>query len=701
MKQFIGKVLGNIEWIITGLFFIFLPVIYSKKVLDPALYTRYFALSIWVLVISVVFIYKTLVGKFSFYLSKTDKWVFGAGLLFVLVNVVSAFGSVNYAEALFKTFKEFTFFIAFFYLYQMLRNNANGKNFIIKSVIIMAAVFLAIGIAQLLKADFTQFKSATSHYGYYLRQAIDGVKSTLASWNQFAYYLLLSLPFTIYGVIFYKMVWRWLSAVVGILSLGFIGLLASKGGWGGTALFVIVAVFILYLYLFYRYPKETNKIIPVWLKVALIVAPVVFVIGGGVLVKKADIQLVKVAVDKVQQVLSPELCLSDMYNVDNPTSGQTRTLVWAHTIQMAREHPVFGVGPGQWRISYAQYGLDGFEEDIRNGVKHFQRTHNDFLWILGETGFVGLFLYLFIYILVLVVAFRNTYKNKDLQNRILNLLIFSILIAFILPLFISFPRERVSLHLMLLLIMALALVTRANKNEMHDGNKKGKVIIIGSMIVVIGLGIFNLIIGKDMLDGDKASRAITYAGMKKNFQLMYRAANSLEGSYYTLDSFGTPIPYYKGVALSSLKKIEAAKVEFEKAYKLHPYCLPVIGNLATSYDKTGERAKAIELYKKSLKISPRFKESLVNMAIIEYNQNNLEAALNYIVQVPYGKKAPEQFDKVFKNICKRRAINLASKSDIDKLKAWLGDENKIKDTFVKFQKEKGDFDKILLQEIGK
>ena len=143
MKQFIEKYLGKVEWLITALFFVIIPVVFYKKQLDPVLYTRYLALSIWIFILTTVLLYKAYKGKFVFYFSRIDKLFFASGVLFVIVNIISSFGAINHYEAVFKTFKEFSFFITLFYLYQMLRNETWGKDLIIKSVIVMTLLFFS------------------------------------------------------------------------------------------------------------------------------------------------------------------------------------------------------------------------------------------------------------------------------------------------------------------------------------------------------------------------------------------------------------------------------------------------------------------------------------------------------------------------------------------------------------------------------
>ena len=695
------KYFGNIEWVLTGLFFIIIPIVYYTKQLDPVLYTRYLALSIWILLISAVLMIKTYRNNFSFYFSRIDKIFFSFSVLFLVVNIISSFGAINYYEAVYKTFKEFALLITLFYLYQMLRNSILGKDIIIRSVIIMTSIFIGIAISQLLDSDFTKFLAATQDYGYYFRQAIWNVKSTLANWNPFAYFLFLSLPFSIYGSLLYKKAWRIFSILVTVLSFAFIGILVSKGGWIATILFVGICFFLMYLYMFFRYSKESGKRLIPWIKTTLVIAPILIMFTGILVVNKTDTKIVKMVSEKFNQLINPDNALNYMYSLDKPTSAQTRTLVWANTIEMVRDNPILGVGPGQWRIEYAKYGIDGFEYGIRNGTKHFQRTHNDFLWIMGETGITGFLFYLLMYVLVLVVAFKNMYFEKNLNIRVLNMLIFSTLIAYLMVLFISFTRERISHNLLYLLLMALVLVSDKSKTEAKYTYEKHRNVLIGAFIAVFVLGSFNVKLAIDMVKGEKAAREIKIGMMRKNNAVVLRAVRSIHDSYYTMDAFATPIPFYKASVLSMKKNIKEAKKEFQKAYNLHPYNLQVLNNFGTSYDLTGSRDSALIYYQKALDISPRYKEALINKAIVNYNLNKFDVSLECLAKMSFGEKNPAKFEKAVIATCRKKAILLGNRVDSEKLKEWFYNENKIKATFVKYQKEKGNFDKILLEQVGK
>ncbi|MBI9066129.1 MAG: O-antigen ligase family protein [Salinivirgaceae bacterium] len=695
-------IITSLEWFVISCFLISLPFVYTTKLIDAVLRSRFLDLSIVLLVLTGILVYKFYKRKFTFYFSKVDILVFGALALFLVVNIISGFsGVINQKEAIVQIFREITLALMFFYFYQFLRNKPKGKDVVIKAVLVMTFFYLLIGFIQLSKADFTQFIEADKYYGYYLRQSISHVKSTLASINLYASFLYLSLAFSTYGVIAFKKFWRIFSVILIVGAIFFIFLLASKASWGALGIFVISVSILIYFYLFSIRPKETGRPLSVWLSTTLLLIPFLTITAGVYVVEKTDIQIVNVVIDKVQQVLKPELCLNNIYNSDNPTTTQTRTLVWGNTLQMAKDNPLLGVGPGQWRIEYAKYGIDGFEHNIRNGTTTFQRTHNDFFWIMGETGFTGLILYLLIYITILFTAFKSFINNSDLKVRLAQGVFFSILLGFILILFVSFPRERITHNVIYLLIFALVLFLSDAKNLKLYAVKSNLYVLLISIALIVISG-FNIKIAKNVFDGEVAARTIRSALVRKNFHVVMRAAKSVDNSYYTLDNFTGPMAYYKGVAYSNTTKdMKQAQKSFTEAYELHPYHLPTLNNLATSCELLGQKEKAIEIYNKALAISPRYKEALINKSIVLFNLNKFDEALQTILQIPFYEKNPEKFELTVVTICRKKSTFLLNRVDVDKLKVWFQDENKIKATFVKIQKGNLDFNKTILEEFGK
>ena len=94
-------------------------------------------------------------------------------------------------------------------------------------------------------------------------------------------------------------------------------------------------------------------------------------------------------------------------NTTTDASNLGRFDVWISSINMFKDHPVTGVGIGQWRTIYeASYRLPTENQ-------HLYHAHNNFIQLLGEVGFLGLLGVLIFYGSIVVDNFVVWFKNRD------------------------------------------------------------------------------------------------------------------------------------------------------------------------------------------------------------------------------------------------------------------------------------------------
>ena len=94
-------------------------------------------------------------------------------------------------------------------------------------------------------------------------------------------------------------------------------------------------------------------------------------------------------------------------NTTTDGSNLGRFDVWTSSINMFKDHPVTGVGIGQWRTIYeASYRLPTENQ-------HLYHAHNNFIQLLGEVGLLGLLGVLIFYGSIVVDNFVVWFKNRD------------------------------------------------------------------------------------------------------------------------------------------------------------------------------------------------------------------------------------------------------------------------------------------------
>lgn len=111
---------------------------------------------------------------------------------------------------------------------------------------------------------------------------------------------------------------------------------------------------------------------------------------------------------------------------DDATS-QSRLVYWQRGLEMAREHPVLGVGYGNWIPAYKdRYYVEGdtLNRFDSRGVVKIELAHNSFVEVLSQLGYSGLiiFVWLLLSIFVVNVQTRRLIRRIGPRGRFLELM---------------------------------------------------------------------------------------------------------------------------------------------------------------------------------------------------------------------------------------------------------------------------------------
>jgi len=280
-------------------------------------------------------------------------------LTFCLVSLLSLIGAVNGFEALPVLMHRGAGVILCFLLIRCLRGpDALPRLFFAASV--GCCLISSIGIAQ-------------AHLGLeWIPQAAPPA-STFANRNMAAHFVALCLP-SMLGLIV-------VSRHAGVRALGWCSLLVSM------------------LYLF------STRSLAAWICVLVVISG--FVVGSFVLREQRSSRQTRSVL--IVALLLLGLGLVGLFAARADPSGDTtsqRLIYWKNTLAMARDHPLLGVGPGNFPLQYPRYHRS-VEIDWTFDEEHqLQRAHNDHLQMFAEQGLVGLIAWLWIF----GVALHMTWK---------------------------------------------------------------------------------------------------------------------------------------------------------------------------------------------------------------------------------------------------------------------------------------------------
>ena len=327
-------------------------------------------------------------------------------------------------------------------------------------------------------------------------------------------------------------------------------------------------------------------------------------------------------------------------------SATARYKLYKSTLQLMAEHPILGVGPGNWKIDVWKYELyfDSW------GDSFAQRPHNDFLWVFAEGGvFAGLS-----YILIFLILLRDSYllhKNRKEEDGIIYSLLFATVMGYGFISLVDFPMERFSHNIIFFVLAAIIIASRLKQ----QGLSKEKLPMWVSYLFLL-ITCFAIYVSSIRYQGEiHAANAIHYKS-KGNWNYVIKAIDkAYNPTYYEMENTSTPLLWYRGVAYFNQQRYELALKDFKAAFEVNPYHVHVLNNLATSYEMMGNHKKAKEYYNKVFDVCPTFKETRVNLAAILYNEKKYVEALDVILQSKLEafskrKKNNDNYDLYLKTI---------------------------------------------------
>ncbi len=106
-------------------------------------------------------------------------------------------------------------------------------------------------------------------------------------------------------------------------------------------------------------------------------------------------------------------------NISTDASNLERINRWASAIEMWKEKPIFGFGPGTYMFEYAPYQLSINQTIISTNFGDVGNAHSEYLGPLAETGLIGLILILTLFGMSFYFGFDAYFISTKPDHKIL------------------------------------------------------------------------------------------------------------------------------------------------------------------------------------------------------------------------------------------------------------------------------------------
>ncbi|MEP7167809.1 MAG: O-antigen ligase family protein [Bacteroidota bacterium] len=650
---------------------------YSDGLLDPELGLRFLCTSLIVFSFFLYFLLRR--NKISLpAINQTLTFVFAAYIFFSGISLIVATIKGGSFYELIRLIIFLFFYLCFVIL---LQKKEEALPVIIKNINISILVFSAIGLYQLypLLVNFIEKGKAIE-----LKLSL---ASSLGNKNFYSETLLMALPFIVYGITIFKKAWRGISIFNFIFILITIVYLQTVSVWLGLS----ISIFLMGI--FYRKRLfESRKT-----KAGFVITFVCVVIVTGIIVyskpaffnsftSKFNIAL--------KYIHDPEAM--ENYSLENNNSTYERIILWRNSFKMIKEHPLLGVGLGEWKIYFPKYGM-GRAPYMNSGFIRFEKPHNDFLLACCETGIPGLISYLTLFFISFrcckkIISAKQTEKDKLLMR-----LMAAGLTGFLTISFFGYPNQRPFTMIFLMLVLAV-VQSEYLKLVPAKGNANAKNFYNILFICGILISAYALNIGTKRMKAEMHLSNALRAQKYKNWGIMIRETTLAESSFFPMDYTGTPIYWYRGFANFYAGNQNEAFVNFQKAEKVNPYHINVLNDLGTNYDLQGQSETAKLYYLKTINISPLYANALLNLSVIYYNTGNIDSAY-MLISHPFLANS-QNYSKDLDAILHAKALKIVQQVSDSAARASLSekinDEKWLLSIHKESQKENTKLENLLL-----
>lgn len=563
-------------------------VIYSPFVLDYTLTPRLISLSV-VLILCVYLVFKErMINRMKIDIISVSY------ISYVLFSCLSGFWANTPTESIFENAKLVVALAVFLFAYYLFKSDKEHALELLAKICVII-VLVECGLVSFQLSKLTVFS----------KDALYSVYGANSHKNLVSSFLYITLFFQMIGFFKLKKIWKWLTMLTIVLSLGMIVVIQTKAVW--IALVVSCLLFVL-LWLYYKRIKF--KINIKWSMVTAIVLINIFFIflQPKIIQKGLDFNQSQSQNDKA----------GSKKELDNE-----RLQLWDKTYQMIHAQPFIGVGAGNWQIHFPDATLKGMyrAEDLNFT---FQRPHNDLLWIIAETGFIGLNLFL-LFVVSLLLFLTNILKLVNERNKVIEVILtFVTIVGFFTAAFFDFPKERIEHLIWINLVFAFAyhLIKEHTDLKALFEYKVSGLYFTGLQLILLTA----VVIGIYRYKGEYYTRQMYDQKKQNNNAGVIREAKKAANFTYSIDPTSLPIKWYTGNSFALIGNFMQAKTDLLDAYRLNPYNRNVINDLASAYVNTNQPDSAKYYYLEACRISPRFDDPKLNLAAIYFNQKQFEKA---------------------------------------------------------------------------
>jgi len=531
---------------------------------------------------------------------------------YLLVTVGSLSVAVNVSAGFTDVFRTLATFLTLCLFCLLLPTVPRWREHLLRVVVVAGLLAVAVGGYEIV----TRLGP-----GLHGRRAMEQITGLMSSVNLYAGMLCLLLPWCAGGVAILRGAWRGLAAVATVGLAAMILLLQSRAAWlavlAGTA--AVLATVLVDPARFGLSLRARNRLGAACL--AGIVA-----LAAGIATAPAGNQFAQRFRSIFVEPVGPGAL---------PREGG-RLMIWGITTRMIADHPLTGVGAGNFTIRLHEY-FDDDDLDFSNVHTNWVQPHNDFLWVFVEKGLLGIAVFVGCFGAA-IAAIRTILGGDTVQiDRRLALVSLAGLASYATLSCFDFPLERINHQVSLALLLAVPTVLAHGIRTAGVGlprqvaSPAARLAIAAPILAALALGIAYSLAA---LQQEKDVIVARNAWRQGRWEEMLAAARRARTPWKTLDPLVSPVAFLEGFAQVQLGRVAEGIECLEQARADNPNRMYVVNNLGILYASTGRFDEAIECFSLAANRYSHRIEPFNNLAICLMETGRPAEAAELLEQIP-------------------------------------------------------------------
>lgn len=529
----------------------------------------------------------------------------GAAAAYLAACIVSLVSALNVTAGLTDVFRTLAAFLVLCTCCLVLPWDERWRERVLQVAILATAVSAAIGWGEVI---------GKLGVGLHERRAFEAVTGLMSNVNLFAGFLALLLPPSLCGAVVLPTPWRVAGGLAAAAALGLVVALQSRAAWLAVGAAAAVGAFLLL--------ADRRRLgVPPRARRAIQAGCVC-----GALALLAAVALT--GSDSAVGRWLDRLLVNRPHQVPGAGAGG-RTLVWQAACRMIADHPLAGVGAGNFTIRLHEYqaaDLDFSTLPTDNWVQ----PHNDYLWVFAEKGLPGIVTFAAVLAVAFAALHRGWRRSPDRVGAGLALGCLMSLVAYLALSLVDFPLDRVSHQVFVAVLLAVAALL-AHAGRPAAARRLPVWLVLPPVVAAIGLGIAY---AAAALHQEREVIVARRAQRDGDWETMLAAARRAATPWKTLDPLVVPVSFFEGTALERLGRVPEAVECLERARGEHPTSLPVLTNLGMLHAMTGRFDEAVECLVAAIDLYPDHVDLRHNLAVCLIDAGRFAEAVAVLEDVP-------------------------------------------------------------------